>query len=77
MGKAPRVTAGDLIRVIERLGFSQVRASGSHRIFRNDAGRRTTVSFHGHDILHPKTFASILRDIGLTAAEFEAKMREQ
>ena len=76
MPKAPRVTAREVIRVIERIGFIQVRASGSHLIFRNEAGRRTTVPFHATEILHPKTLASILRDVGLTIEEFQKKLNE-
>jgi len=45
--RKPRLTAEDVIRVIERKGFALVRQSGSHRIFKNAEGRRVTVSVHG------------------------------
>ena len=60
--RLPRVTAGQVLRVLRRLGFEEVRSSGSHRILRNPAGNRVTVPFHAGQILHPKILQSILRD---------------
>jgi predicted RNA binding protein YcfA (HicA-like mRNA interferase family) len=59
------VTAAEIIRVLERIGFVQVRQSGSHRIFKNEMGQRVTVPFHSGKILHPKVLKSILRDADL------------
>jgi len=67
--RLPRVTASEIIRVLERIGFVQVRQSGSHRIFRNEQGQRVTVPFHRGKILHPKVLKSILRDADLTTDE--------
>jgi predicted RNA binding protein YcfA (HicA-like mRNA interferase family) len=60
--RKPRLTAREIIRVIERKGFTLARQSGSHRIFKNAEGRRVTVPVHGSMVLHPKVLASILRD---------------
>ena len=68
--RLPRATASEAIRVLERAGFTLVRQSGSHKIYKNAAGRRTTVPFHAGEILHPKTLRSILRDAGLSVEEF-------
>jgi predicted RNA binding protein YcfA (HicA-like mRNA interferase family) len=57
--------------VLEKLGFSLTRQSGSHQIYRNAAGRRATVPFHGAKILHPKVLKSIMRDADLTVEELE------
>lgn len=68
--KLPRVKAADAIRALERAGFVIVRQSGSHRIYKNAAGKRTTVPFHSGKELHPKTLKSILRDADLSVEEF-------
>lgn len=68
--RQPRVTAAEVIRVLERLGFTLRRQSGSHKIYRNEAGRRVTVPYHAATILHPKVLRSVLRDAGLTDDEF-------
>lgn len=65
-----RVTAADVIRVLEKQGFALARQSGSHKIYKNEADQRVTVPFHAGKILHPKVLKSILDDAGLTVDEF-------
>ena len=43
-----------ILRALRRLGFEEVRASGSHRILRNAEGKRITVPYHTGQVLHPK-----------------------
>lgn len=68
--KLPRVTALEVIRVLEELGFYLSRQSGSHRIYRNEKGRRVTVPYHSGKALHPKILKNILKDADLTVEEF-------
>jgi predicted RNA binding protein YcfA (HicA-like mRNA interferase family) len=67
--RLPRVTAAQILRVLRDRGFTEVRASGSHRILRNAAGLRVTVPYHTGQILHPKLLQSILRDADLSVDE--------
>lgn len=69
--KLPRRTAAEVRRAIEKVGFKLVRQSGSHQIFRNEAGRRITLPAHTGKILHPKILKRILADADLTVNEFE------
>jgi predicted RNA binding protein YcfA (HicA-like mRNA interferase family) len=62
MPKLPRLTARQIVAVLEKIGFSLARQSGSHMIYKNSAGKRVTVPFHASKILHPKVLKSILRD---------------
>jgi predicted RNA binding protein YcfA (HicA-like mRNA interferase family) len=62
----PKVTAKEIMAVLEKEGFSRVRQSGSHKIYKNAQGRRATVPFHGSTILHPKVLKSILRDADIS-----------
>jgi predicted RNA binding protein YcfA (HicA-like mRNA interferase family) len=66
MPKLPRVTARQIIAVLEKAGFSLARQSGSHKIYRNAAGKRATVPFHATKTLHPKVLRSIMRDAEIT-----------
>lgn len=68
--KVPRVTAAEVISALERAGFSLSRQSGSHKIFKNQQGRRVTVSFHSGQVLHPKILKSILRDAAWSLDQF-------
>ncbi|KWT95135.1 MAG: type II toxin-antitoxin system HicA family toxin [Nitrospirota bacterium] len=73
--KLPRVTAADIIKILEMVGFVFSRQSGSHKIFKNKEGRRTTVPYHSGKILNPKTLSSILRDADLTVEKFKDLLR--
>ena len=74
--KLPRVTAREVIKVIEKVGFYLVRQSGSHKIYRNDKGVRITVPYHSGKILHPKLVKSIIRDADLTVDEFKRLLKK-
>jgi predicted RNA binding protein YcfA (HicA-like mRNA interferase family) len=52
-GKLPRLTATDIIRALERVGFSLARQSESHKIYKDAQGRRVTIPYHAGKILHP------------------------
>jgi len=64
--KWPRLTPVQIIKVLEKSGFVLVRQSGSHMIYKNLEGRRTTVPFHSGKILHPKTLRSIMKEADLS-----------
>lgn len=68
--RLPRVSAIEVIKVLEKIEFTLSRQSGSHKIYKNAEGRRVTVPYHGSTILKLKTFKSILSDAGLTVEEF-------
>jgi predicted RNA binding protein YcfA (HicA-like mRNA interferase family) len=71
MPKLPRVTARQIIGVLEKAGFSLARQSGSHMIYKNSAGKRATVPFHAAKILHPKILRNILRDAELSVEQLQ------
>lgn len=57
----------EVIRLLERDGWEEVRQKGSHRHYRHaDKPGTVTVAGHPRNDLHPKTEASILRQAGLT-----------
>ena len=70
MGKVPVLSPQEVIKILRRLGFEEVRQRGSHKQFRHPDGRGTTVPFHkGRDIT-PTLLRKIARDIGLTVDQF-------
>lgn len=73
--KLPRVPAEKVIRVLEHIGFTLARQSGSHKIYKNMEGKRVTVPHHSGKILHPKVLRNILRDSDLTIQQFKELMR--
>jgi len=59
-----------MAKILEKVGFEEVRQKGSHKSFRHKDGRTTLVPFHGED-LGRGLIRKILRDIELTVAEYE------
>jgi predicted RNA binding protein YcfA (HicA-like mRNA interferase family) len=72
MSRLPRLTGGEVIAALEKLGFVVVRVKGSHHRLRHPDGRVTTVPVHGSEIIGPGLLSSILRDCDLPRGDFEA-----
>ena len=70
MGRLPVLTAREIIRILEALGFEEVRQRGSHKQFRHPDGRRTTVPVHGGRDISPTLLRQIIKDSRVTAEEF-------
>ncbi|MEN9869077.1 MAG: hypothetical protein RLZZ171_60 [Cyanobacteriota bacterium] len=70
MSKIPILKPQEVVRILNNLGFIEVRQKGSHKQFRHPDGRATTVPFHkGRDIA-PRLLRQIAKDIDLTIDEF-------
>ena len=67
--RLPRLSAKEIISILEKKGFSLARQSGSHKIYKNKQGKRVTIPFHGNKILHPKVLKSILTDTDISPEE--------
>ncbi len=66
----PILTAKDVIRILGKLGFVEIRQKGSHKQFRHNDGRQTTVPCHQGRDISPILLRQIVKDIGLTFNEF-------
>jgi predicted RNA binding protein YcfA (HicA-like mRNA interferase family) len=72
--RPPRLTAKEIIRILERRGFVLSRSSGSHLIYKNAAGKRVTIPAHAGKTLHPKVLQSILRDMDMTMDQLKEEL---
>jgi predicted RNA binding protein YcfA (HicA-like mRNA interferase family) len=66
----PSVTGQQVVKALTAAGFHQVSVRGSHVKLANPDGRRTVVPVHGGRDIPRGTLASILRQSGLSPAEF-------
>jgi predicted RNA binding protein YcfA (HicA-like mRNA interferase family) len=71
MPKMPRISSREAIRALERLGFEQVRQTGSHVVMK----KQTEESIFGcvvpmHRELKIGTLSGILKQARVTAEEF-------
>ncbi len=69
MGRIPVLKPREVISILTKLGFEQVRQRGSHRQFRHPDGRQTTVPDHGSRDISPILLRQISKDIGMRVAE--------
>jgi len=69
MAGVPVLKPREVIAILGRLGFAEVRQRGSHKQFRHADGRATTVPFHAGRDLSPILLRQIAKDIGLTLDE--------
>ncbi|HEY3259592.1 MAG TPA: type II toxin-antitoxin system HicA family toxin [Pseudonocardiaceae bacterium] len=64
------MTGREVVKALMSVGFEQVSTRGSHLKLAHPDGRRTVVPMHGGRDIPRGTLTSILRQAGLTAAEF-------
>lgn len=76
MSKLPVVDAKTLERILLKLGFQIVRQKGSHRFYRHDDGRYTTIPHHGSDDLGRPLIREILKQVDLSNEEYMRMLGE-
>ena len=70
MSRLNIITSKDMVKILKKLGFEEIRQRGSYKIFRHKNGRITVVPFHGED-LGRGLIRKILNDIEITVNEYE------
>jgi predicted RNA binding protein YcfA (HicA-like mRNA interferase family) len=69
MTRLPRIKGKELIRALERTGFTIDRTRGSHMFLKHPDGRATAVPVHSRETLGPGLLRAILRDVEMTAEQ--------
>jgi len=65
----PVLKPQEVVAILERLGFVEVRQRGSHKQYRHPDGRKTTVPFHKGRDISPILLRQIAKDVGLPVEE--------
>jgi predicted RNA binding protein YcfA (HicA-like mRNA interferase family) len=73
VGDVPVLKPREVVAILERLGFVELRQRGSHKQYRHADGRVTTVPFHAGRDLSPILLRKIARDVGLDVRELVAR----
>ena len=72
MSYFPAVTAREVIRILNQLGFYEHHQKGSHKVFKRDLdGKRVVVPFHSGKTIPRKTLKSILLDADISIEKFK------
>ena len=69
MGNIPVLKPTEVVAILRKLGFTEVRQRGSHKQFRHPDGRGTTVPFHKGRDISPILLRQIAADINSTVEE--------
>lgn len=71
-GRLPALKGDEVVRALERAGFSVVRIKGSHHVLEHesDPSRRTVVPVHAGRDIKRGLLRKIIDDAGLTVEEF-------
>ncbi|MGR3220428.1 MAG: type II toxin-antitoxin system HicA family toxin [Candidatus Anammoxibacter sp.] len=70
MSNYPILKPKKVITILAKLGFVEVRQKGSHKQFRHEDGRGTTVPYHSGRDISPILLRKITKDIDLNIDEF-------
>ena len=70
MTRHPRLKGKQLIKILEKIGFSVDRIKGSHHFLKHLDGRATVVPIHSGETIGIGLFGKILNDCELTIEEF-------
>jgi len=70
--KLPILKPGELIKALEKIGFSRTRKSkGSHFRYKHPDGRKTTVPIHKGKDISRGLLRKILRDVDISIEELK------
>jgi predicted RNA binding protein YcfA (HicA-like mRNA interferase family) len=71
MTRLPRLKGRELVRALERAGFTVDRTRGSHLFLKHANGSATTVPIHSGETIGPGLLRAILRDAELSVDELK------
>ena len=75
MSKLTIISSKGMVKVLESLGFTEIRQKGSHKSFKHKDGRTTVVPFHGED-LGRGLIRKVLKDIEISPDEYEELLKQ-
>jgi len=71
MSKLSPLKSRKIIKILRKLGFTQIRQKGSHAFFSHKDGRTTVVPIHPTRQIGVGLLRSILNDINISPEEFK------
>ena len=71
MPKLPRLTGKELAKIVEKFGFVYSHTTGSHMVYKQPDGRKTTIPYHSGEEIGPGLLTRIIKnDLGMTRDDF-------
>jgi len=69
MSRLKIITSAQMCKLLENIGFVDIRQRGSHKFYRHSDGRTTVVPMHAGD-LDRSLIRKILKDIDVTIEQY-------
>ena len=71
MSKLPLLSANEVIKILQKMGFQKIRQEGSHVFIRHPDGRTTVIPNHpGEDVDRGLLNKILKKDLGIEREEF-------
>jgi len=71
MSKLPLLSANEVIKILQKMGFQKIRQEGSHVFIRHSNGRTTVIPNHpGEDVDRGLLNKILKKDLGIEREEF-------
>lgn len=71
MPKLPLLSANEVIKILQKMGFQKIRQEGSHVFMQHDDGRTTVIPNHpGEDVDRGLLNKILKKDLGIEREEF-------
>jgi predicted RNA binding protein YcfA (HicA-like mRNA interferase family) len=71
MSELPRISGGEVVKALKKIGYEQDRQRGSHIIMRQIDSPHRRVTVPDHKEVAKGTLRAIIREVGLTVDEFK------
>lgn len=68
--KLPLLSAKEVVKILEKIGFEEIRQKGSHKYFRHADGRVTVIPMHSGKDIGRGLLRRILKEIDISREEF-------
>jgi predicted RNA binding protein YcfA (HicA-like mRNA interferase family) len=72
MSKLPSLTGRQVVKALQKVGFTVIRQKGSHAFLRHPDGRSTVVLLHAGETVGPGLLRKIIHDVEMTREEFRS-----
>jgi predicted RNA binding protein YcfA (HicA-like mRNA interferase family) len=72
LSELPRISGREIIKALGKLGYCKDRQNGSHVILRNENPPYRRLTIPDHAEVAKGTLRALIREAGLTVAEFRA-----
>jgi predicted RNA binding protein YcfA (HicA-like mRNA interferase family) len=77
MSKLPSLTGRQVVKALQKAGFTVIRQKGSHAFLRHPDGRSTVVPLHAGETVGPGLLRKIIHDVEMTREEFRNLLRRR